>query len=125
MGELGDVLELLAAPTPRWHTLQGSVEDWTDPSAWQRATDRAQARFGMPRRDSPPGDPSARTTDRPPCTTTARVWARGRDLRIERTVTDALEQARVLTVVRDGQAWWRLGDGRVQVAVPPARGVQF
>lgn len=124
MGEFGDALEALVTSAQRWNTVRGTVEEWADPSLMQRGIERTQPKMGVTRRDSPPGDPFARAAqERLACTTTARVWARGRDLRVERESFGAHDKTRTLLVVRDGQTWWRLGNGRTQVAAAPPAGV--
>jgi hypothetical protein len=115
MGALGDVLELAALSAKRWSTLSATVKSYENFDLQQKAIERGQPSF-MPKRSTPPGDPSLRVKDRSERNATAKLWANGGDrFRVEERTADDSETVSI-TVKNAVSSWTRVGVGAVTIS---------
>jgi hypothetical protein len=120
MGELGDILELVALSRQRWTTVRATVTQHVNHERQRLAMERSQPSFA-PQRSTPPGDPWVRrSAEKPERTTTVQVWARGAaQLRVEAlSPAENGDAATYLAITNGDSPWTRHGSGEIHVPNP-------
>ncbi len=84
MGELGDILEVVALSRRRWTTVHATVTQSVHHERQRTAMERSQPTFAL-QHSTPPGETWVRrSAEKPERSTTVQLWARGAaQLRVE------------------------------------------